>query len=436
MSFQLPDYSISQSLRVLYVPSPHVTRPSGRERGTGDGERPQRSIIKYLVTWATSHLMRPTWVEVSLPALRRNFRALQQWVTPRATVCAVVKADAYGHGGLKCARALEKEGANWFAVTSPEEGITLREGRVRGRILLLSGFWRGEEEEVLLRNLTPAVWQPWHIEVLEAAAVRLNHETPVRVHLKLDTGMGRLGLQLRDLPLFLAALVRAPHVRLEGVLSHFASSEVVDDPANAAQLQRFDQALATIHAAGLEPAFCHIANTAAILTRERTWYNMVRTGLALYGYHLPFISAGNGSPKVSGELAVEPVLTWKTRVIELKEVAAGQPIGYSGTFVTQACSRLAILPVGYADGLSRLLCAGGRVIVRGKYAPIVGNISMDLTEIDTTEIPEVRLGDEVTILGTDGTCSISAWEHANLSQTIPYEVLCSIGRRVPRVYID
>jgi len=389
-----------------------------------------------LVTWVTSHLMRPTWAEVSLPALRRNFRALQQWVAPQAAVCAVVKADAYGHGGLKCARALEKEGGSWFAVTSPEEGITLREGRVRGRILLLSGFWRGEEEEVLLRNLTPAVWQPWHVELLEAAAIRLNHETPVRMHLKLDTGMGRLGLPLRELPQFLAALERAPHVRLEGILSHFAASEMVDDPANEAQFQRFEQALAMVRAAGCEPSFFHLANTGAALTRRRTWYNMVRIGLALYGYHLPFVMAGNGTPEANAEVAIEPVLSWKTRVIELKAVAAGQAIGYGGAFVTPAPSTLAILPVGYADGLSRLLCSGGRVIVRGRYAPIVGNISMDLTEIDVTHLPEVRLGDEVTILGQDGACSISAWEHAKLSLTIPYEVLCSIGRRVPRVYLD
>lgn len=380
--------------------------------------------------------MRPTWVEVSLPALRRNYRALQQCIGDKATVCAVVKADAYGHGGLKCARALEKEDARWFSVTSPEEGITLREGRVRGRILLLSGFWRGEEEEVLLRNLTPAVWQPWHLELLEAAAVRLCEETPVRVHLKLDTGMGRLGLQAADLPTFLAALQRAPHVRLEGVLSHLAASEVVDGPSNEAQLQRFDRALTIIRAAGFDPTYCHIANTAATMTRTRTWYNMVRTGLALYGYHLPFVSGGNGEPNVAAGVPIEPVLTWKTRLIEIKDIGAGQPVGYGGAFVTQIPSRLAILPVGYADGFSRLFSGRGRVIVRDQYAPIAGNVSMDLTAIDITHIPDAHLGDEVTLLGSTGRCSISAWEHADLSQTIPYEVLCSIGRRVPRMYID
>jgi alanine racemase len=380
--------------------------------------------------------MRPTWVEVSLPALRRNFRALQQRVAANAALCAVVKADAYGHGALKCTRALERDGANWFCVTSPEEGIALREGRVRGRILLLSGFWRGEEEEVLLRNLTPAVWQPWHVEVLEAAAVRLNHETPVRVHLKLDSGMTRLGLQSPDLAQFLAALERAPHVRLEGVCSHFASSEIVDGPSNQAQLERFDEILAQIRAAGADPAYCHIANTAAMMTRERTWYNMVRCGLALYGYHLPFISEDNRAAEHVEDLPLEPVLSWKTRLIEVKEVGAGQAVGYGGNFVTRRPSRLAILAVGYADGFNRLLSRCGRVIVRDQYAPIAGNISMDLTAIDITHIPDAQLGDEVTILGAAGPCCISAWELAEITKTIPYEVLCSIGRRVPRVYLD
>jgi alanine racemase len=300
---------------------------------------------------------------------------------------------------------------------------------------MLSGFWRGEEEEVLLRNLTPAVWQPWHIELLEAAAERLNYEMPVRVHLKLDTGMGRLGLQLRDLPAFLETLARMKHVRVEGVFSHFAASEVIDEPSNDAQVRCFDQALAMIRQSGIEPMYCHISNTGAIMTRERAWYNMVRAGLALYGYHSPFVSSSNGLPH-NDTLKLEPVLSWKTRIIEVKDMAAGKAIGYNGTFVTKAPSRLAIIPAGYADGLSRLLSNKGRVIVRGAYAPIVGNISMDLCEIDVTKIPGVSVGDEVTIIGTKDGCTISAFEHAELSSTIPYEVLCSIGRRVPRVHME
>ncbi len=378
--------------------------------------------------------MRPTWAEVSLSALRHNFRVLQQHVGAAVTVCCVVKADGYGHGALRCARALQREGAQWFGVTSPEEGIALREGRVRGRVLVLSGFWRGEEEEVLFRNLTPAVWQPGHIEALEAAAVRLNFDNPVSVHLKLDTGMGRLGLQPNELPAFLETLRRSPHVRLEGVLSHLASSEALDDPSNASQLDRFHQAIELVRQSGFEPAFLHIANTAAAMTHPPTWFNMVRAGLALYGYHLPI--SGGATPHGEYELPLRPVLHWKTRVIEIKQVAAGQPVGYGGHWVTKVPSRLAILPVGYADGLSRLLSSQGRVIVRDAYAPIVGSVSMDLAAIDVTHIPEAHLGDEVTIIGASEHCSISAWEHANYSLTVPYEVLCSIGRRVPRVYLD
>jgi alanine racemase len=248
--------------------------------------------------------------------------------------------------------------------------------------------------------------------------------------------MGRLGLQFCDLSRFLETLRRSPHVRLEGICSHLASSEVVDGPSNAAQLRRFDEALALIRSAGFEPTYSHIANTAAVMTRERTWYNMVRCGLALYGYHLPFLSAGNQPATPAQDLPLEPVLTWKTRLIEIKEVGAGQAVGYGGHFVTCQPSRLAVLAVGYADGFSRMLSCRGRVIVRDRYAPVAGNVSMDLTAIDITHIPEAGLGDEATILGASGGCCISAWEHAQLATTIPYEVLCSIGRRVPRVYLD
>jgi alanine racemase len=257
----------------------------------------------------------------------------------------------------------------------------------------------------------------------------------VRVHLKLDTGMGRLGAQLHELPAFLETLAKNKHVRLEGVFSHFASSEIVDEPSNDAQVRCFDKALEIIRQSGIEPTFCHIANSAAIMTRKSCWYNMVRAGLVLYGYHEPFVST-EGQIVPDHQLPIEPVLSWKTRVIEVKDVPAGYAIGYNGTFVTSAPSRLALLPAGYADGLSRLLSGRGRVIVRGAYAPIVGKISMDLCEIDVSRIPGVSVGDEVTIIGSKDGCTISAFEHADLSSTIPYEVLCSIGRRVPRVHID
>ncbi len=382
--------------------------------------------------------MRPTWVEVNLTALRHNFRVLQERVAPKATVCCVVKADAYGHGAIECARALEEAGATWFAVTSTEEGIALRKAGINGRILLLTGFWRGDEDEAVLHDLTPAVWAWWQIEALEKAFAELGWRVhgKIPVHLKIDTGMSRLGLQPKDLPQFLDSLHRARRVRLEGVFSHLAESEVVDAPSVDEQIARFDQCLAEIRAAGQQPAFVHIANTAAVINRESSWYNMVRPGLALYGYYLPPVSCGDGQRVGGHELPVEPVLSWRTRIIAMKDVPAGAAIGYGGAYVTPAAACIAILAVGYADGLSRLLSSRGRVIVRDTYAPIIGNVAMDLTTVDITGIPGVRIGDEVTIIGSTAQCTISAWEHAELSASIPYEVLCSIGRRVPRVYVE
>jgi alanine racemase len=382
--------------------------------------------------------MRPTWADVSLTALRHNFRTIQQYVAPDASVCAVVKADAYGHGAVECARALEAEGALWFGVSCVDEGIELREAGISGRILLLSGFWRGDEEYVIRYDLTPAVWEWWHIELLEDAATRLRKRAfeGIPVHLKIDTGMARLGMNMKDLPGFLSSIKGAEHLLLEGVFTHLASSEVIDAPDVDAQIGRFEEAVEMIQQAGIFPVYCHILNSAGIVTRPNAWKNMVRPGLSLYGYYLPFMSMISGTPDISYELPVKPVLSWKTRIISMKEVGARQPIGYNGAYVTAAPACIAALPVGYADGLSRQLSSRGRVIVRDDYAAIVGNVSMDLTLVDVTGIPGVSVGDEVTLIGSSGMRSISAWEHAGYSMTIPYEVLCAISKRVPRKYVD
>ncbi len=378
---------------------------------------------------------RPTWVEVSLTALQHNFRTIQDYVAPGATVCAVVKADAYGHGAVNCARALEQEGAMWFGVTSTDEGVQLRQGGVTGRILLMTGFWRGEEEAVVQHDLTPAVWEWWHIELLEDAAERLKHET-VPVHIKVDTGMARLGLAIADLGLFAQMLKDAQHVVAEGLFTHLASSEVIDAPDVDAQLTRFEDVITTVIESGLSPVYYHVANSAAIITKQQSWKNMVRPGISLYGYYLPFLSAISGVPDASLELPIHPVLSWKTRIISIREVPARTRIGYNGAYMTQSPARIAALPVGYADGLSRQLSNRGRVIVRDDYAAIVGNVSMDITLIDVTGIPGVDVGDEVILIGASPRRKITAWEHASHAGTIPYEVLCGISKRVPRRYVE
>ena len=373
--------------------------------------------------------LRPTWAEVSLGTLRQNFRAIRDLVAPAATVCAVVKAHAYGHGAVECARALEQQGAKWFGVTSTDEGLALRDGGISGRILLMTGFWRGDEELVLENNLTPAIWQTEHVERLERAAARLRKDV-VRVHLKVDTGMARLGAGLEELPQLLGILRAARHVRVEGLFSHLASAEVVHSRQVDEQIRRFEEVSALLKRNGMAPDYLHIANTSAIVTRPEARMNFVRPGIALYGYQLPSVSEGR-----SFDLPVRPVLSWKTRIFSLRNVGAGQAIGYSGAYVTPAPARIAALPVGYADGLTRKLSSRGRVIVNDQYAPIVGNISMDITLVDVTGITGAEIGSEVVILGQTERCSVTAADHARLADTIPYEILCNISKRVPRRYI-
>ncbi len=377
---------------------------------------------------------RPTWAEVSLSTLRQNFRIVQKHVGSAVTICAVVKADAYGHGAVECSLALEQEGAQWFGVTSLDEAIPLREEGLKGRILLMTGFWRGEEAEIVRLGLTPTVWEPWQIESLDKTATQLGIDCH-SIHLKVDTGMGRLGAGFDTLPSVCELLANAKHLKVEGISTHLASSEVLDAPSSDEQLKRFEQARQIISKTGLSPSFLHVANTSAAISRRESWNNMVRPGLALYGYYLPFQRAGREVSGSAWRLPVKPVLTWKTRILAVRNVGANQALGYGGTYITKGPSRIAVLPVGYADGLNRALSSGGRVIVREHYAPIVGRISMDLTLADVTGIPGVDVGDEVVLLGASDGISVDAREHAALANTIPYEILCSISKRVPRRHV-
>jgi alanine racemase len=378
---------------------------------------------------------RPTWAEVSLGKLRQNFRAVQQHISSAVTVCAIVKADAYGHGAVECTLALEQEGARWFGVTSLDEAIPLREAGVRGRILLMTGFWRGEEEEIVRLGLTPTVWETGQIELFERAATAVG-VAKHSIHLKMDTGMGRLGAAPEDLPRICSALKSSSHLQLEGLSTHLASSEVLDAPSVAAQLKAFDEVREFLCREGFNPPLIHAANTGAVISRPESWNTMVRPGIALYGYHLPFERAGR---EVSGSglrLAVKPVLTWKTRILSIREMRANQALGYGGIYVTKAPARIAVLPVGYADGLNRKISSQGRVIIGENYAPIVGRISMDLTLADVTGLPGVSVGDEVVLLGATDNLSVDAREHAALSDTVPYEILCGISKRVPRRHLE
>lgn len=376
---------------------------------------------------------------------------MQEHVGQSVTICAVVKCNAYGHGVEECAPALQQAGATWFGVTSTDEGIVLRESGITARILVMCGLYPGEEEEALRNSLTPAVFRLEQAEALARTATRLGRIDSVPIHLKIDTGMARLGLPLVELKAFAEGMKRLPQIDLEGVFSHLASSEVLDDEDTALQIQLYDAALHTLAEYGLQPRLRHLANSGAVSARPETWHNFVRPGLALYGYEQPVYRDGflvNDAPT----LPLKPVLAWKTHILGLRDVPAGQPLGYGGAYVTPAPARIAAVSVGYGDGLSRKVSihtgdpvpsldddpavGRGEVLVRGRRAPMVGRVSMDLTLLDVTRVPGVSIGDEVVLIGHSGDEQISAWDLARTSDTVVYETLCNLSKRVPRRHAE
>ncbi len=373
--------------------------------------------------------MRPNWVEVSRSALLSNCEEVRRHMANGSRMLAVVKADAYGHGSAFCAQALAAAGVKWFGVTSAEEGARLRAAGVNGRILIMGGFCAADAELLLEHRLTPAVWDEEHLHWLDSALSRHPGADGVTVHLKLDSGMGRLGLLPELEAGFCARLQRYPQIRVEALFSHLSSADREDPAASCRQHRCFAQARQRIGALlpRRQPPLWHLLNSSGLFRFAEWGGDLVRPGLCLYGYVMGAEAAG-----------LRPVLTWKTRIISLKCLPAGAPVGYGERYHTTRPSRVAVLAVGYADGYHRSF-VGGRVLVHGRSAPIIGNISMDLTTIDVTEIPQARLGDEVVLLGRaeppmenaeDET--IDASELAALAGTIPYEVLCGITGRVER----
>jgi alanine racemase len=372
---------------------------------------------------------RPTWAEIDLDALAANFQTVRERVGPNVLVMAVVKADAYGHGAVQCARRLASEGAKWFAVALPEEGIELRRAGITEPVLLLGGFWERQAQACLAESLVPVVYRVDMIEAMDAAASAAN--LVADVHVKIDTGMGRLGVRYDAVREFVDSISRFKHIRIDGLMTHFAAA---DDPSldhfTAEQLARFREAVKTFRERGYNPTYQDMANSAATFAHPEAWGNMVRPGGVLYGLWRDVLAPANDRPRL-----LRPVMAVRSQITLLKQVHRGESLGYGCTFEAPREMLVATLPIGYNDGYVRGLSNRGRVIVRGHYAPVVGRISMDLTIIDVTDIPDVAPGDCVTLLGMDGELSVPAEEIAKTAGTLSYEITCGISKRVPRLFL-
>jgi|WetSurMetagenome_2_1015567.scaffolds.fasta_scaffold12315_2 alanine racemase len=381
---------------------------------------------------AVGYVPRPTWAEVDLGAVVENYRLLSSLLKETSSpsgvrsprIIPVVKAEAYGHGAVPVARALSAAGAGLLAVGLVEEGVTLRRAGIAGEILVLEGAWPGQEKDALRHNLALAVFAPESVRRLDLAASSLF--TSVSIHIKINTGMARLGVQWNLMEPLLAALGRAGRLRLEGTFSHLATADEDDSAYVLEQLRRFEAALADLRRAGLDPGEIHFGNSAGLLHYKQLRQWSARPGIALYGYP--------PAPSRSS-LPFRRALTLKSRIARIGRLETGESVGYNRRFICSRPSRIGTLPIGYADGYPYGLKGSGRVIIRDQWASVAGAISMDMIAIDLTDMPDVEEGEEVVLLGATANCRMDATDWADRLGTIPYEVLCGIQQRVPRVYI-
>ncbi|GAC1690036.1 MAG: alanine racemase [Candidatus Acidiferrum sp.] len=388
---------------------------------------------------------RPIWAEVSLGALTSNFRAIRTLVNPvkekrktvRKVLC-IVKGNGYGHGGPQVAKALEKAGSDWFGVTSASEGAEMRKAGVRKPMLVLTSFWPGEEAELLKNNLTAVVHRCEQLEALERVAARRGRKR-VSFHLKIDTGMNRIGILPEEVECFARQLAKFKHLELGGVMTHFASAEAFTETLAGEQTgqqeERFYAALEKLRKLGVDTGIVHLANSGAIVTRPETWADMVRPGVILYGYH-PGYDPASRREEFEARLPLQPVMSLRSRIISIKNVVAGEGVGYGATWVAERASRIGVIAAGYGDGLHRSLGNHGNVLIRGKLAPLVGIVSMDVSMVDLTDVEGAQWGDVVTIYGEDGGQVHPANRIARSIGTVTSDLLCAVSQRVPRIYLS
>jgi alanine racemase len=371
-----------------------------------------------------------SWVEISLRQIAANFQAVRDVVGPKVEVMPVVKADAYRHGAVEVSKRLTEVGARWLAVSNVEEGVILRERGITTRILVMADFLPDERTGLLDYNLTPVIHSLDDIREWDRLSERRGMVSAY--HLKIDSGMGRLGTRASASEI-LGAIGAATHSNLEGLMTHFASAANYASTQTEEQMRLFGDLCSELARGGVNPPFLHLASSTPVAYGRRdAWQRMVRPGHAIYGYVSP-VAKGAAPPRL---LDVRPALTWKAAVLAVKDLPAGALIGYGGIFRAMQPMRIAVLAAGYADGIPHRLSNKGRVIVKGQLAPILGAVSMDLTTIDITHCASMAVGDAVTLLGSEAGLSIDAQQIARIAGTISYSVLCGIHARVKRIYVD
>ncbi len=365
-----------------------------------------------------------TFAEVNLGNVSYNISRIKKVILPSTKIMAVVKADGYGHGAAEVSKAALKAGVDYLSVASLKEAMELREAGIESPILILSESIQDGVEKIIDLGLTQTVYTYKLAESLSKEAKVKNRDA--RIHVKVDTGMNRVGVAPNDAVSLIKRISALDNIVIEGIFTHFSKAENVKDDFTKKQLESFKKVLTEVETNGFKISIKHAANSAATLFYPETHLDMIRIGLSIYGLYPP----GNSSRPIN----LKPALSFKTKITYLKRVPKGTPLSYGGTYVTQKETTIATLPVGYADGLSRRLSNKGSVLIRGKRLPISGNVCMDLTLIDVDNL-DVEVGDEVVLIGRQGNEEITADEIAELEGTINYEVVCGIGKRVPRIYI-
>ena len=371
---------------------------------------------------------RPTFAEINLEHLAFNYHSVRNFVGEEIEFMAVVKADAYGHGAVECARRLQAEGVDWFAVATVEEGSELRAAGIVKPVLVLGGVWPGQESSLLDLDLTPVIFRIEQAETFARAAKQ--HVKAPRVHVKIDTGMGRIGFRADESEQIAAKLAEIDSLEVEGLMTHFATADdlAANDFTNK-QIARFADAVEKFHAAGHRPKYVDMANSPGAIVHTLSRSKLIRIGGLLYGLGGDVLPSGVEQPEL------KPVMSVRSQIAQIKTINAGESVGYGRTFTATRDTLIATVPIGYHDGLPRTLSNIGHFIVREQRVPTVGRVSMDWTTVDVTDVEGVSVGDDVTIIGSDGAEQIRAEDLARLTNTISYEITCGISPRVNRRYI-